>query len=108
MLAMAVDKDRLYKNLEHVGEHGVRANLAKGIYGRPKRPLVEEWLHQCEAGREAATAERSEEREEEALELVREASELIREEVRLATPESPPEKWYQRLLRLIRLHVPLD
>ncbi len=95
---MAVDRDRLFKKLEHVGEQVVRENLAKGIYGRPKRPLVEEWLHQCEAGREAAAAERSEEREEEALELVREASELIREEVRLATPESPPEKWHHRPL----------
>ena len=93
---MAVDKDRLYKKLNRVGEQVVRENLAKGIYGQPKRPLVEEWLNQCEAAREAATTERAEQREEETLELAREANQLAREENRLATPESPPGKWYER------------
>ena len=43
--------------------------------------------------------------EEAALELVREASELIREENRLAIPEIPPEKWYQRPLGMLGLTV---
>ena len=100
MFVMTADRDRLFKKLEHVGEHVVRANLANGVYGENRRDLVEEWLEQFQDQGEAV--------EEEALELVREASELIREENRLATPETPPAKWYQRLLRLIRLHVPLD
>ena len=95
---MAVDKDRLYKKLEHVGEQVVRENLANNVYGENRRGLVEEWLEQFQDQDEAV--------EEEALELVREASELIREENRLATPETPPRKWYQRWLRLIRLPGP--
>ncbi len=102
---MTADRDRLFKKLEHVGEHVVRENLAKGIYGQPKHPLVEEWLRQCEAERDAAAAERAEEREEEALELAREASELIREEIRLATPETTPAKWYARPLGRVGLTV---
>jgi len=97
---MTADRDRLFKKLEHVGEQVVRANLANGVYGENRRDLVEEWLEQFQDQGETV--------EEEALELVREASELIREENRLATPETPPRKWYQRWLRLIRLHVPLD
>ena len=102
---MTADKDRLYKKLEHVGEHVVRGNLAKGIYGPPKHPLVEEWLRQCEAGRETEAAERTEEREEEALELTREANQLAREENRLATTESPPENWYLRPVGIVGLVV---
>ncbi len=103
---MTADRDRVYKKLEHVGEQLVRENLAQGIYGPPKHPLVEEWLRQCEANRDAAAAERAEEREEEALELAREANQLAREESRLATAESPPEKWYLRLLRRIGITWP--
>jgi len=102
---MAVDKDRLYKKLNRVGEQVVRENLANGIYGQPKRPLVEEWLRQCEAGREAAAAGRSEEREEEALELAREANQLAGEENRLAISEISSEKWYQRPLGMFGLMV---
>ena len=102
---MAIDKDRLYKKLERVGEQVVRENLAKGIYGQPKHPLVEEWLRQCEANRDAA-AERAEEREEEALELASEANQLAREVNRLAIPEITPAKWYQRLLRRIGITWP--
>ena len=90
MFVVTADRDRLYKKLEHVGEHVVRANLANGVYGENRRELVEEWLEQFQDQDEAV--------EEEALELVREASELIREENRLATPKTPPRKWYQRLL----------
>ena len=95
---MAVDKDRLYKKLEHVGEHVVRENLAKGIYGPPKIPLIEEWLRQCDVERESAAAQRAEKREEEALELAREANRLAREENRLATPETPSDRWHHRPL----------
>jgi len=97
---MTADRDRLYKKLDHVGEHVVRGNLANNVYGPNRRELVEEWLEQFQDQDEAV--------EEESLESSGDASELIQEENRLATPETPPAKWYQRLLRLIRLHVPLD
>jgi len=51
---MTVDKDRLYKKLDHVGEHVVRRNLSNGVYGDDRRPLVEEWLEQFEESEEAA------------------------------------------------------
>ena len=97
---MTADRDRLYKKLEHIGEHVVRANLANGVYGENRRELVEEWLEQFQDQGEAI--------EEDALESASDASELIQEEDAPAAPETPPAKWYQRLLRLIRLHVPLD
>ncbi len=80
---MAVDKDRLYKKLERVGEQVVRENLASGVYGENRRELVEEWLEQFQDVDEAV--------EDEALELAS-------EEDRPATPEPRPRKWYQRLL----------
>ncbi len=96
---MTADRDRLFKKLEHVGEHVVRANLANGVYGENRRELVEEWLEQFQDQGEVEAVE------EEALELVREASELIREEVRLATPETPREKWHRRPLVIVGLIV---
>jgi hypothetical protein len=80
---MTADRDRLYKKLDHVGEHVVRANLANGVYGENRRELVEEWLEQFQDQGEAI--------EEEALELAS-------EEDLPTTPETPPRKWYQRLL----------
>ena len=97
MSVMTADRDRLFKKLEHVGEHVVRANLANGVYGENRRDLVEEWLEQFQDQDEGV--------EEEALELVREASELIREENRVATPEAPPEKRNRRLLGIVGLMV---
>ncbi len=88
---MTADRDRLYKKLDHVGEHVVRANLANGVYGENRRHLVEEWLEQFQDHGEAV--------EEKTLALAS-------EEVRPAKPETPPDKWYQRLLRLIRLPGP--
>ena len=88
---MTADRDRLFKKLEHVGEHVVRANLANGVYGENRRELVEEWLEQFQDHGEAV--------EEEVLELAS-------EEDLPTTPETPPEKWYWRLLRLIRLPGP--
>ena len=43
---MAVDKDRLYKKLDHVGEQRVREKLANADYTQKKRRLVEKWLRQ--------------------------------------------------------------
>jgi len=97
MFVMTADRDRLFKKLEHVGEHVVRANLANGVYGENRRDLVEEWLEQFQDQDEGV--------EEEALELVREASELIREENRVATPEVPSEKRNRRLLGIVGLMV---
>ncbi len=97
MFVMTADRDRLFKKLEHVGEHVVRANLANGVYGENRRDLVEEWLEQFQDQGEAV--------EEEALELVREASELIREENRVATLEVSSEKRNRRLLGIVGLMV---
>ena len=108
---MAVDKDRLYKKLEHVGEMVVRENLANGVYGENRRGLVEEWLKQCEDRSDADALELAEEREEERSELAAEASHSAREEDRPTAPASPPaspsaspsENWYQRPLGIAGL-----
>ena len=87
---MTTDKDRLFKKLEHVGEHVVRGNLENGVYGPNRRGLVEEWLEQFEDNDEAELL-LEEEHEDEAGALASEA--------RKVADESPPKKWYQRLLK---------
>ena len=87
---MTADKDRLFKKLEHVGEHVVRENLENGVYGPNRRVLVEEWLEQFEDNDEAELL-LDEEHEDEAGALASEA--------RKVADESPPKKWYQRLLK---------
>ena len=87
---MTADKDRLFKKLEHVGEHVVRKNLENGVYGPNRRELVEEWLEQVEANDEAELL-LEEEHDDEAGALASEASKVA--------DESPPKKWYQRLLK---------
>ena len=87
---MTVDKDRLFKKLEHVGEPVVRENLENGVYGPNRRGLVEEWLEQFEDNDEAELLF-EEEHEDEAGALASEA--------RKVADESPPKKWYQRLLK---------
>ena len=87
---MTADKDRLFKKLEHVGEHVVRKNLENGVYGPNRRGLVEEWLEQFEDNDEAELL-LEEEHEDEAGALASEAREVA--------DESPPKKWYQRLLK---------
>ena len=94
---MTADRDRLFKKLEHVGEHVVRANLANGVYGENRRDLVEEWLEQFQDQDEAV--------EEEALELASEANELAREENRPTTPETSLDKWFRRPPGIIGLTV---
>ena len=87
---MTVDKDRLFKKLEHVGEPVVRENLENGVYRPNRRGLVEEWLEQFEDNDEAELL-LEEEHEDEAGALASEAREVA--------DESPPKKWYQRLLK---------
>ena len=87
---MTADKDRLFKKLEHVGEHVVRKNLENGVYGPNRRGLVEEWLEQFEDNDEAELL-LEDEHEDEAGALASEA--------RKVADESPPKKWYQRLLK---------
>ena len=87
---MTADKDRLFKKLEHVGEHVVRENLENGVYGPNRRGLVEEWLEQFEDNDEAELL-LEEEHEDEAGALASEA--------RKVADESPPKTWYQRLLK---------
>ena len=87
---MTADKDRLFKKLEHVGEHVVRENLENGVYGLNRRGLVEEWLEQFEDNDEAELL-LEEEHEDDAGALASEA--------RKVADESPPRKWYQRLLK---------
>lgn len=38
------DKDKLWSELEATGESDVRINLASGVYGSWKVPLIKEWL----------------------------------------------------------------
>jgi len=73
-----------------VGEHVVRENLENGVYGPNRRGLVEEWLEQFEDNDEAELL-LEEEHEDEAGALASEA--------RKVADESPPKKWYQRLLK---------
>ena len=87
---MTVDKDRLFKKLEHVGEHVVRENLEKGVYGPNRRAHVAEWLEQFKVIDEADPL-LEEEHENEADTLASEANEIA--------DESPPTKWYQRLFK---------
>jgi hypothetical protein len=87
---MTVDKDRLFKKLEHVGEPVVRENLENGVYGPNRRGLVEEWLEQFEDYDEPEPL-LEEEHEDEAVALAGEATEVA--------DESPPEKWYQSLFK---------
>lgn len=97
MFVMAADRDRLFKKLQHVGEHVVRENLANGVYGENRRGLVEEWLEKFQDIEEAV--------EDEALELASEANELAREENRPTTREISPDQWYRRPLGIIGLTV---
>ncbi|MGI9258261.1 MAG: hypothetical protein ACR2QQ_05470 [Gammaproteobacteria bacterium] len=85
---MTVDKDRLFKKLDHVGEHVVRDNLENGVYGPNRRGLVEEWLEQFEEYDEPDQLP-EEADEEEAGELAEEVGEVL--------GVNPPKKWYQRL-----------
>ena len=94
---MTADRDRLFKKLEHVGEHVVRANLANGVYGENRRDLVEEWLEQFQDQDEAV--------EEEALELASEANDSAWEEDRPTTQEMSPDPWYRRPPGIIGLTV---
>ena len=84
---MTVDKERLFKKLEHVGEYVVRENLENGVYGPNRRELVEEWLEQFD------------ETDEQEL-VVEEASDdadALAGDVRDEPEEAAPLKWYQRL-----------
>jgi len=92
---MTADKDRLYKKLEHVGEHVVRENLENGVYGPNRRELVEEWLEQFEVYDEPEPLlEVEEEHEDEVGAVASEAGEVAE-----VADESPPQKWYQRLFK---------
>jgi len=87
---MTADKDRLFKKLEHVGEHVVRKNLENGVYGPNRRGLVEEWLEQFEDNDEAELLLEEEHKDE---------AGALASEARKVADESPPKKWYQRLLK---------
>ena len=90
---MTVDKDRLFKKLEHVGEFVVRENLANGVYGPNRRGLVEEWLEQFDEEEPEEVLEEAS--GEDAEELAAEAAE--EPDVSPPPDESQPKKWYQRL-----------
>jgi hypothetical protein len=70
---MSNDIEAFYARLEAEGEETVRTNLAKGIYGSRKKPLVLAWLFRKEAEHEAASSARRESREEESLSIARES-----------------------------------
>ncbi len=87
---MTVEKDRLYKKLEHIGEFAVRETLANGVYGENRRELVEESLEHFQDDLVAEAIEA------EVLESASDANELAREEDRSTTSKSPAEIWYRR------------
>lgn len=97
---MTVDKDRLFKKLEHVGEYVVRENLERGVYGENRRGLVEEWLEQFEVEDEVEQLpeepHEAENVEEQLPEVVHEAD-VSASDAKEKADESPPRKWYQRL-----------
>ena len=84
---MTVDKERLFKKLEHVGEYVVRENLENGVYGPNRRELVEEWLEQFDE---------TDEQELIAEEAV-ETADAFAGETEQAPVKAVPLKWYQRL-----------
>jgi len=94
VFVMTVDKDRLFKKLEHVGEYVVRENLANGVYGPNRRGFVEEWLQQFEETDEPELVPEEEEAQEQKQEQEDETGAL--EAIEVAS-ETPPMKWYQRL-----------
>jgi len=87
---MTVDKERLFKKLEHIGEYAVRENLENGVYGPNRRGYVEEWLEQFEENDEPEQL-LEEADEDEGVALASEATE--------APDDSSPKKWYQRLFK---------
>ncbi|NNC66303.1 MAG: hypothetical protein HKN84_16090 [Gammaproteobacteria bacterium] len=84
---MTVDKERLFKKLEHVGEYMVRENLENGVYGPNRHGLVEEWLEKFEENDEP----------EKILEEANDDADTLASEVREVPEGAPPRKWYQRL-----------
>ena len=84
---MTVEKERLFKKLEHVGEYVVRENLENGVYGPNRRELVEEWLEQFEETDE----------QELMVDDMADEADALTDEVREAPDEPAPLKWYQRL-----------
>lgn len=91
---MSVDKERLFKKLDHVGEHVVRENLERGVYGPNRRPYVEEWLEQFEEAEEALAAELAHEHDTRALGSADDSVDSSEDE---AEEKRPRRKWYQRL-----------
>ena len=91
---MTVDKERLFKKLEHVGEHVVRENLENGVYGPNRRGLVEEWLEQFEVLEEPEPLQEEVEEFAESDEIEVTDSEVVVDET---SEVSAPKKWYQRL-----------
>jgi hypothetical protein len=75
---MIIDKDKLFPELESIGEQAVRVKLAQGVYNKDKEKLIHEWLRSLESSRTEETSVRQEERELEANELAKEANLIAR------------------------------
>lgn len=57
---MIPDKNKLFSELDVMGEQTVRERLAQGVFHKDKMPLVHEWLRQREEERINAATSRAE------------------------------------------------
>ena len=81
---MIPDKDKLFSELNALGEKSVREKLAQRVYHKDKVPLIQEWLKSLESSRSEETLLRQAERELEANSIARSASERAEEAIRIA------------------------
>ncbi len=56
---MTRESEYLFIKLEEDGETAVRVQLAQGIYGQQKIPLIVEWLQQKERARDSHLANKN-------------------------------------------------
>lgn len=74
----------LWQKLEKLGENSVRKQLAEGVFGPNKIPLVEAWLAKKDSENAQASTQHQEVRETKALELSADANSIARRANRIA------------------------
>lgn len=75
---MIPDKDKLFSELNALGEKSVREKLAQRVYHKDKVPLIQEWLKSLVSSRSEETLLRQAARELEANSIAREANSIAR------------------------------
>lgn len=68
---MSDSTNDLFNKLGEIGEAQVRQNLASGIYGPKKIPLVQEWLRRQEEDRSLAQSSKENRRQDDTLKIAR-------------------------------------